>query len=127
MTTVIQRSGLIDGPITPHKHLWETLDPYDGGHQICKKCKLGSQGERLATPCPVSDAEYHAVAWLGQAGLYRTRFDAVRNFEQSVTPVSADELFNLASKQVLDQVNEGRQSARPSSAEPISHEQEGHA
>jgi hypothetical protein len=127
MTTVIQRGCLVDGRITTHKHLWETVDPYDGGYHICKKCKLGSQGERLVTPCPVSDAEYHAVAWLGQAGLYRTRFDAVRNFEQSVTPVSADELFNLASKQVLDQVNKSRQSARPSSAEPISHEQEGHA
>jgi hypothetical protein len=55
-------------------------------------------------------------AWLGQAGLYRTRFDAVRNFEQSVTPVSADELFNLASKQVLNQLHE-----------PKSLEQEGNA
>lgn len=56
-----------------------------------------------------SDTEQAAAAWLGQAGLYRTRFDAVRNFEQSVTPVSADELFILASKQVLTQVSEGRQ------------------
>nr|HDS0967764.1 hypothetical protein [Pseudomonas putida] len=92
---------------------------------MCKKCKFGSQGERLTTPCPVSDAEYHAVAWLGQAGLYRTRFEAVRNFEQSVAPVTAGELFNLASKQVLSQLSEGRQSARPSSAEPNSQQQEG--
>ena len=56
-----------------------------------------------------SSAEHHAAAWLGQAGLYRTRFDAVRNFEQSITPVSANELFELASKQVLSQLNEGRQ------------------
>jgi len=56
-----------------------------------------------------SSAEHQAAAWLGQAGLYRTRFDAVRNFEQSVTPVSVDELFELASKQVLSQINEGRQ------------------
>lgn len=111
MTTVIQRSGVVDGRITTHKHLWETVDPYDGGYHICKKCKLGSQGERLATPCPVSDAEYHAVAWLGQAGLYRSRFEAVRNFEQSVTPVTADELFELASKQVLSQRCEGNQCA----------------
>lgn len=55
------------------------------------------------------DAKLNAAAWLGQAGLYRTRFDAVRNFEQSVTPVSDDELFNLASKQVISQLNEGRQ------------------
>ena len=127
MTTVIQRSCLVDGRITTHKHLWETVDPYDGGYHICKKCKLGSQGERLATPCPVSDAEYNAVAWLGQAGLYRTRFDAVRNFEQSVAPVTADELFNLASKQVLSQLNENRQSARPSSTAPDSQEQEDYA
>nr|HDS0968598.1 hypothetical protein [Pseudomonas putida] len=57
----------------------------------------------------MSDAEHYAIAWLGQAGLYRTRFDAVRNFEQSMMPVSADELFILASKQVLTQVSEGRQ------------------
>jgi len=124
MTTAIQRSCPVDGRITTHKHLWETVDPYDSGYHICKKCKLGSQGERLATPCPVSDAEYHAVAWLGQAGLYRTRFEAVRNFEQSVTPVSADELFNLASKQVLSQFNKGRQSAQPSSTQPNSEQRE---
>jgi hypothetical protein len=127
MTTVIQQSCLVDGRITTHKHLWETVDPYDGGYHICKKCKLGSQGERLATPCPVSDAEYHAVAWLGQAGLYRTRFEAVRNFEQSVAPVTADELFKLASKQVLSELNQSQQSARSSSTEPNSQKQEGHA
>ncbi|MDM1710659.1 hypothetical protein HX137_08400 [Pseudomonas sp. 165] len=65
----------------------------------------------MSTPSPVSDAEHHAVAWLGQTGLFRTRFDAVRNCEQSVTPISADELFELASKQVLSQLNEGRQRA----------------
>ncbi|GLO25447.1 hypothetical protein [Pseudomonas putida] len=95
--------------MSTHKHHWETVDPYDGGLHICNKCKLSSQGERLATPCPISDAEHYAIAWLGQAGLYRTRFDAVRNFEQSMMPVSADELFILASKQVLTQVSEGRQ------------------
>ncbi|WP_313364357.1 hypothetical protein [Pseudomonas sp.] len=57
---------------------------------------------------PAPDAKLDAAAWLGRAGLYRTRFDAVSNFEQSVTPVSADELFNLASKQVLRQISEGR-------------------
>ncbi|MCP3792285.1 hypothetical protein [Pseudomonas sp. N2-11] len=76
---------------------------------------------------PTPDAEQRAAAWLGQAGLYRTRFDAVSNFEQSIAPVSADELFNLASKQVLTQLSEGRQSARPSNAETNSLEQEGHA
>lgn len=125
MTTVIQRSGLVDGRIITDKHLWETVDSYDGGYHICKKCKLGSQGERLATPCPVSDTEYHAVAWLGQAGLYRTRFEAVRYFEQSVAPVTADELFNLASKQVLSQLNEGRQSTRLSNSEKNLQKREG--
>ena len=95
--------------MTKHKHLWETVDPYDGGYHICKKCKLGSQGERLATPCSVSNAEHHALAWLGQAGLYRTRFDAVRNCEQSLTPISVNELFQLASRQVLNQLSQGRQ------------------
>ena len=127
MTTVIERSCLADGRITSHKHRWETVNPYDGGSHICKKCKLGSQGERLATPCPVSHAEYHAVAWLGQAGLYRTRFEAVRNFEQSVAPVTADELFKFAGKQVLSELNQGQQSARTSSTEPNSQKQEGHA
>ncbi|MBA6137603.1 MULTISPECIES: Lar family restriction alleviation protein [Pseudomonas] len=52
-------------------------------------------------PCP--------HAWLGQAGLYRTRLDAIRNGEQSVTPIYADELFELARKQVLSQLNGGQQ------------------
>ncbi|HGM4963232.1 TPA: hypothetical protein ACKP0L_001513 [Pseudomonas putida] len=60
---------------------------------------------------PAPDAKLNAAAWLGQAGLYRTRFDAVRNSEQSVRPVSADELFELASKQVISQINEGRNRA----------------
>ena len=60
---------------------------------------------------PAPHAKTTAAAWLGQAGLYRTRFDAVRNCEQSVTPVSADELFELARKQVLSQLNGGSQHA----------------
>lgn len=62
-----------------------------------------------ARELPEPNAELRPAAWLGQAGLYRTRFDAARNFEQSVTPVSIDELFELASKQALSQINEGRQ------------------
>ncbi|WP_085625544.1 MULTISPECIES: hypothetical protein [unclassified Pseudomonas] len=53
---------------------------------------------------PVPAAKPNEAAWLGQAGLYRTRFDAVCNFEQSVTAVSVDELFELASKQVVSQL-----------------------
>lgn len=74
-----------------------------------------------------TDAEQRAAAWLGQAGLYRTRFDAVRNFEQSVTPVTTAELFNLASKQVLIQLNGDRLPARPGAEEPNSHEKKGFA
>lgn len=76
---------------------------------------------------PAPDVDQRAAAWLGQAGLYRTRFDAVRNFEQSVTPITADELFSLASKQVLIQLDGNRQPARPSAEESNSHEKEGFA
>ncbi|WP_236193751.1 hypothetical protein [Pseudomonas faucium] len=92
------------------QHLWDCVDPYDGGLHVCNKCKRCVQGDRpKANDCTVSDAEHHAVAWLGLAGLYRTRLDAVRNFEQSVTPISADQLFELASRQTLSQLNEDRQ------------------
>lgn len=76
---------------------------------------------------PAPTATPNAAAWLGQAGLYRTRLEAVRNFEQSIAPVSADELFNLASKQVLTQRSEARQSARLRNADTHSLEREGHA
>lgn len=86
-----------------------------GGHRNAAGFKVPFDHELVhgaeANEAPASDAENSAVAWLGQAGLYRTRFDAVRNFEQSVTPVSADELFELASKQVLSQLTEGRRRA----------------
>ncbi len=52
--------------------------------------------------CPVSDAEHSATAWLGQAGLYRTRLEAVQNGEQYLEPVSADELFELARSHVRE-------------------------
>lgn len=82
-------------------------------------------GHEKSNEMPVPGVDQRAAAWLGQAGLYRTRFDAVRNFEQSVTPVTAAELFNLASKQVLIQINGDRQPARPSAAESNSQEKEG--
>ena len=99
--------------MSTNKYNWETVDPYDGGFHICKKCKLGSQGEQPSTPCPAFDAEYHAVAWLGQAGLYRTRYDAVRDCEQAITPISTNELFELAKKQVVSQLNADGQTAQP--------------
>ncbi|MDH1401287.1 hypothetical protein N5D79_08675 [Pseudomonas sp. GD03817] len=51
---------------------------------------------------PAPDAKFNAAAWLGQAGLYRSRFEAVQNGEQLLEPVSADELFELARKHVLE-------------------------
>ncbi|WP_260441064.1 hypothetical protein [Pseudomonas putida] len=75
------------------------------------KCRVMTFDQAMQTvhqyEHPAPDVQLNAAAWLGQAGLYRTRFDAVRNCEQSVTPVSAAELFELASKQVLSQLNEG--------------------
>ncbi len=55
-------------------------------------------------PPETPTAPPNAAAWLGQAGLYRTRFEAVHNFEQSIAPVIAEELLNLASKQLLTQL-----------------------
>ncbi|KAF1312753.1 hypothetical protein BLX42_01910 [Pseudomonas sp. SG-MS2] len=46
------------------------------------------------------DAEHSAAAWLGQAGLYRTRLEAVQNGEQHLEPVTANQLFELARNHV---------------------------
>ncbi|MEJ5861651.1 hypothetical protein [Pseudomonas farsensis] len=62
-----------------------------------------------ANDCPVPDAEDNAAAWLGQAGLYRTRLEAVRNGEQNVEPVPADKLIELA----RGHVREGISHAQP--------------
>lgn len=40
--------------------------------------------------------EQPAAAWLGQAGVYRTRLEAVQNGEQLLKSVSAAELLELA-------------------------------
>lgn len=96
--------------MSTHRHDWYMSEADDGGLCHCRKCRHTHEGTvPEAHGCPVSNAEHNAVAWLGQAGLYRTRFDALHNCEQSVTPVSANELFELASKQVLSQLNEGSQ------------------
>lgn len=101
-----------EGRMSTHRHDWFMSEGDDGGTYHCRKCGRDHQGTVPEThDCSVSIAEHHAVAWLGQAGLYRTRFDAVRNCEQSVTPVSANDLFELARKQVHSQLNEGRQHA----------------
>lgn len=96
--------------MSTHRHDWYMSEADDGGLYHCRKCRRTHEGTAPeAHGCPVSNAEHNAVAWLGQAGLYRTRFDALHNCEQSVTPVSAKELFELASKQVFNQLNEGSQ------------------
>ena len=96
--------------MSKNRHDWYMSEGDDGGVYHCRKCRSTHEGTvPEAHGCPVSSAEHNAAAWLGQAGLYRTRIDAVRNCEQSVTPVSAAQLFELASKQVLSQINEGRQ------------------
>ncbi|WP_277593036.1 Lar family restriction alleviation protein [Pseudomonas chlororaphis] len=90
-------------------------DPNHGGDVItCSNCDACSRvvfGEKTGLADLWNSRAVSHHAWLGQAGLHRTRFDAVRNFEQSVTPISADELFELARKQMLSQLNEGRQRA----------------
>ncbi|WP_070087203.1 hypothetical protein [Pseudomonas sp. NBRC 111122] len=48
------------------------------------------------------DAEQHAAAWLGRAGLYRTRLEAVQNGEQQLEPVSPEQLFQLARNHVRE-------------------------
>lgn len=98
--------------MSTNRHDWNMIEGDDGGLYRCRKCRCTHQGTVPKTHgCPVSDAEHNAAAWLGQAGLYRTRFDAAHNCEQSVTPVSASELFELASKQVATQLKRGRKRA----------------
>lgn len=88
--------------MTAHKHLWETVELDAGGYHRCKKCKLGSEGDdALATPCPVSDAEHHATAWLGLFMLYLTREEAGLNGEPQPTPVSLLQLLEHAQRYLL--------------------------
>lgn len=51
---------------------------------------------------PVPHAEHSTSAWLGQAGLYRTRLEAVQNGEQHVEAVSTEELFELTCNRVME-------------------------
>lgn len=53
--------------------------------------------------------EHSANAWLGQAGLYRTRLEAVQNGEQHVELFSADALIELA----RSHAHEGHSHALP--------------
>ncbi len=55
-----------------------------------------------AHDCSPPNAEHSAAAWLGQAGLYRTRLEAVQNGEQHLEPVTANQLFELARNHVRE-------------------------
>ncbi len=113
MGTTKQVTDLFSSPFCAGKAVRSTvqddLDPNNNGDAIiCGTCgastplSLRDKGpKRVWGGSPIS-----MHVWLGQAGLYFTRLDAVRNFEQSVTPISVDELFELASK-----LNEGRKTA----------------
>ena len=95
--------------MSTHAHRWYTSEGYDGGLHHCKKCGRSHQGPRPnSTDCPVSDAEHNAVAWLGPAGLYPTRLDAVQNGEHCLEPVSADQLFSYARALVQMQIERNR-------------------
>lgn len=83
--------------MSTHPHDWYMSAGDDGGLYHCRKCSRTHQGTVPRTHgCPVSNGEHNAVAWLGQAGLYRTRLEAVQNGEQHLEPVSANQLFELA-------------------------------
>ncbi|MGR3992476.1 hypothetical protein FW789_08395 [Pseudomonas sp. 1121_17] len=91
--------------MSTHAHHWNTSEGNDGGLHHCRKCGRDHQGPRPKTDdCPVSDPEHSAVAWLGPAGLYRTRLEAVQNGEQCIEPVSADQLFAYARALVFTQI-----------------------
>lgn len=101
--------------MSTHPHNWYTSEGYDGGLHHCRKCGLDHQGPRPETnDCPVS-AEFGAVAWLGPAGLYRSRMEAVQNGEQCIEPVSANQLFSYARALVCLQIGESRK-VRPERA-----------
>lgn len=87
--------------MTAHKHLWETVELDAGGYHVCKKCKIGCEDEYRDTPCPVSNAEHHAVAWLGLFALYHTRAEAELNGEPQPTPVSLTQLLQHAQRYLL--------------------------
>lgn len=74
---------------------------FDQAMQLVRHQESAQGGVSLgqnATP----DSHQNAAAWLGQAGLYRTRLDAVQNGEQRLEPVSAEALFLLARNHVRE-------------------------
>lgn len=77
-----------------------------GGHRNAAGFKVPFDHELVrgteAHEVPASNAEPGAAAWLGQAGLYRTRLEAVQNGEQHLEPVTANQLFELARNHVRE-------------------------
>lgn len=77
-----------------------------GGHRNAAGFKVPLDHELVrgaeANEAPALDGEHSAAAWLGQAGLYRTRLEAVQNGEQHLEPVSANQLFELARNHVCE-------------------------
>jgi len=77
-------------------------DPNHGGDVIsCSTCGACSRvvfGEKAGLADAWNSRTFTGSAWLGQAGLYRNRLDAVGNGEQSVTHLSSEELFNHANR-----------------------------
>lgn len=99
------------GRVSTHRHDWYISEGYDGGLHHCRKCGRDHQGPiPHIDDCPVSNAEFGAVAWLGPAGLYRSRLEAVQNGEQCIEPVSADQLFSYARALVCMQIDESRKT-----------------
>lgn len=74
--------------MSTHEHQWRTTNPYDGAHP-------------KGNDCPLSDSEHCAIAWLGRAGLYRTRLEGAQNGEQRLQSVSIDQLFQSSRSDVL--------------------------
>ncbi|MFO3723973.1 Lar family restriction alleviation protein [Pseudomonas sp. HLMP] len=81
-------------------------DPNHGGDVIvCRKCEACSRvefGEKEGLEEAWNQRAISDHAWLGQAGLYRTRLEAVQNGEQHLEPVSPEQLFQLARNHVRE-------------------------
>ena len=105
MDKTTQATNLLPSPLCDGKAggftVQDDRDPnYNGDPIICSTCGASTR-LLLRDKGPEQVWGSSAISphvWLGQGGLYFTRLDAVRNFEQSVTPILVDELFELASK-----------------------------
>ena len=99
--------------MTNNAHRWECVELDGDELHSCKKCRRQTHAPRPETnDCPVSDAEHSAAAWLGQAGLYANRLEAIRNGEQLLRPVSQTELMQHA-RHSLFPIREGNGGVTP--------------